>query len=76
MVQGIITGVQKTGAQVEVFGRVAADREFGREQDLGALGVRSVRGIDDLAGIARRVAHHQIELGHTNVERHGIGQRR
>jgi len=35
-----------------------------------------VRGIDDLAGVARRVAHHQIELGHTNVERHGIGQRR
>ena len=37
---------------------------------------RGVRGIDDLAGVARRVAHHQIELGHTNVERHGIGKRR
>ncbi len=70
--EGIITGVDERGPQVQVFGGVAADGEFGREQQPHPTRVRGRGGLDDAAGIACHVAHHEVELGNRYGKRHGI----
>lgn len=68
---GIITCVDEGRPQEQVLGRIAADRQLWRQQQACPLGMGFMGGVDDLAGIARHVAHHEVELGNTNVERHG-----
>ena len=70
--EGIITGIDERGAQVQVFGGVAAQGQFGREQQVHAAGVGLLGGIDHLPGVARHVAHHKVELGHANGKSHGV----
>ena len=58
-------------AQVQIFGRVAAQRQLGRQQQLGAIGIGLGGGVDDLLGIAGQIAHDKIQLGDANRKRHG-----
>ena len=64
---GIITGGDKRGAQEQVFGRIAADRQLGRQQQARTLRVGGAGGFHDFAGIARHVAHGEIELGTAKI---------
>ncbi len=70
--EGIITGVDEGWPQVQVFGGVAAQGEFGCEQQVHATGVSRFGGIDHFPGVARHVAHHKVELGHANGKSHGV----
>ncbi|MNW05965.1 hypothetical protein D3C71_2022940 [compost metagenome] len=68
---GSFTGGQKGRSQQQVFGRIAAQRQFGREQQACARGMGCARGHNDFLRIARQVAHDKIELCSANGERHG-----
>ena len=57
---GIIAGSDEGGAQEQVFGRVAANRQLGREQQPRAVGVGRARGIDDFLRVARHVANDKL----------------
>ena len=70
-VQGIITGIDERGSQQQIFCRIAAQSELGRDQQTGAAAMGLLRRVDDSSGIARHVAHHKIELGDANWDGHG-----
>ena len=60
--QGVGAGLHEGGSQQQVFGRVAAQAEFGREHEAGALRVGTAGGVDDLRGVAGEVADGGIDL--------------
>jgi hypothetical protein len=71
-IQGIIAGVQKRGPQQQIFWRITAHRELRGEKELGAGRMRRARGGGNLLGIAPEVTHSEIELGHLQVQGHGL----
>ena len=68
--QGIIAGIQKSRTQEQVLRRIAAQGQLGGDQQLRTLGMGFVGSGNDAAHVASEVAHHKVELGQTNFERH------
>ena len=53
-------GAIEVGPQQQVLGRIARERQLGRQKDIGTLRARN--GIDDKFGIADQIADGRIEL--------------
>ena len=70
--QSLFAGGQEGRAQQQVFGRVAAQGQFGRHRDARALGVGGAGGLDDAAHVAGQVTDGRIDL----QQRHLDGRRR
>jgi hypothetical protein len=71
--QGIIAGLDERGAQKQVFGRIATNRQFGGEQQTHTPLVGAAGRVNDFLGIARHVTHHKIELGNADKKCHKWG---
>ena len=54
-VQHILLGLDEQRAQQQVLGRVAGQDQLGRDQHVGAFGMRLAGGLQHLGGIARQV---------------------
>ena len=65
------TGGIKGRAQQQVFGRVAGEREFGSDEQLGTIVVRSACCIDDFRDVAGEVADGDIDLSKSDSGLHG-----
>ena len=59
------------GPQKQVFGGITANGQFGRDEQANATLVSRASGVNDFAGIARHVTNSEIELGYTELKRHG-----
>jgi hypothetical protein len=70
LIHGIITGLDERGAQKQVFGRVAANRQLGRQHQPHAVLVGRAGRLDDLLRIARHVSHAIVQLGNADFEWH------
>ena len=68
--QGLLTGCEKRRPQIKILGGVAAQGQLGRQQQPGSGRVGILGSANDLAGVARQVAHHEIELGDADGEGH------
>jgi hypothetical protein len=58
-------------AQQEVFRRVAAERQFRRQQQIGALRPGAFGKVEDARRVAGEIADRGVDLGNGNLERHG-----
>jgi hypothetical protein len=56
--------------QVQIFGGIAANGEFGRDQQTHTAVIGGAGGVDDFVGIALHVTDGEIELGYTELKRH------
>jgi hypothetical protein len=56
--------------QVQIFGGITANGEFGRDQQTHTALVRGAGSVDDFVGIAQHVTDGEIELGYTELKRH------
>ena len=70
LVHGIIAGGDEGRSQEQILGRIAADRQFGGQQQSGAGRVRLACGLDDAACVARHVADDEVELRDADLECH------
>jgi len=65
-----LAGIKKVLAQQQVLGRVASQRQFRREQKVGALRGGLARGGEDAVGVAGEVADRRVDLGKGDA--HGV----
>jgi hypothetical protein len=73
---GIMAGRNEGRAKEQVFGGVTTDRQLGGQHQTRALVVGGAGGVDDLLRVARKIAHHKIELGNTDFESHTGAEKR
>ena len=64
-------GIDKGRAQQQVFGRIARERQFGREQNARTSLVRFARSGDDAGSIAGEIADGAVDLGESDRDGHG-----
>ncbi len=64
-------GVDERRAQQQVFGRIARERQFRREQDARTSLVRFARGGDNAGSIAGEIADGAVDLGESDRDGHG-----
>ena len=69
--QRLGAGLHEGRPQQQVLGRVAAEREFGRQHDGGALRMGGARGLRQQAGVAGEVADRGVDL--RDGQLHGFG---
>ena len=62
-------GLHEGGAQQQVFGRVAAQPELGRDDEVRALRMRAARCLGDAARVAGEVADGGIDLRQRHFHR-------
>jgi hypothetical protein len=55
----------KGGSEQQVLCGIATQGELGGQQQTHPLGVRSLGCIQNFLGISSHVAHHEIELSHS-----------
>lgn len=70
---GIITGLDECRTQIQIFGGIPANRQFGGQQQARAIGIGAVGCGDDFLGIALQITDDEIELRNTQFESHGTG---
>ena len=68
--QSLRAGLHKCGAQVQIFGGIAAQRQFGGEQQARALGVGCLGRLGNFLRVAGQITHNEIELRNANFESH------
>lgn len=60
---------KKPGTQQQIFRRITADRQLGKQHDVGLeLIARRCDVLDDAVGILRHAADREVELGHGDAE--------
>jgi hypothetical protein len=67
--QGLRAALHERRAQQQILGRVAAQRQLGRDDELRALRVRAPRRIDDAHGVAREIADRRVDLSERDFQR-------
>ena len=60
---GVGCRADERGAEQEVLGRIARDRELGEDDELGAGGTRLGDPADDAVAVAVEVADGRVDLG-------------
>ena len=65
-IQGAVAGDIKSVPQQQVLGRIAGQRQFRREQNLGAHGFGTIGIIENFGGIAVEITDHAVNLGYGN----------
>ena len=68
--------LDKARAHEQVLGRVAAQRQLGRDEQINPSAVGGARLGNDAVCIARQVAHDDVDLGQGNLQRRGHGRQR
>ena len=63
------TGTVEIGPQQQVFGRIATQRQFGRDDDVGTGLARSCDRLGYAAGIAVEVTHGAVDLRDGDFQR-------
>ncbi len=64
-----IDGMAQAAVEQQVFGRVPADGEFRKDDDIGAAGVARLAGeFDDPRGVGDNVAYHEVDLRKCNPD--------
>ena len=61
-------GGDERGAQQQVFGRVAGDRQLGEHHEVAALGHRRVVRVEHALRVAVEVTHDGVELGDADAQ--------
>ena len=64
--QRFITGLLKRGAQQQIFGSVATQRQLRRDQQLCALRMSVSCSFNDFLRVTAQIAHQEVELCNTN----------
>ena len=67
--QRIGARLHERGAQQQIFGRIAAQTEFGREHELCAMGVSASRHSDDARTVARQITDRGVDLRQGHFDR-------
>ena len=70
--QGVGAGLHEGRAQQQVFGRVAAQAQFGEKHQPRALRVCTLGRFDDSLRVAGDVAHRHVDLREGHLHR-GLG---
>ena len=69
-VECVFAGLNERRPQVQIFGGIATNGEFGRDQQTHTAVIGGAGGVDDFVGIALHVTDGEIELGYTELKRH------
>ena len=67
-----LAGAEEIITQQQILRRIAAQREFGGHQEMGASGAGLFGGLTDFLGVANKVANRAVDLGNSNLECRGI----
>jgi len=63
LAQGMEVVVDEAATEQQVLGWVAGDRKLGEGHEVGALGLRAFRVVEDETGVAVEVADRDVDLG-------------
>ena len=64
-------GIDERGAQQQVFGRIAGERQLRREENARTSLVRLTRSGDDAGSIAGEIADGAVDLSESDSDGHG-----
>ncbi len=70
--QRLGTGAHERGTKQQVLGRIAAQAEFGRQDDARPLLLGAARERDDLLGVCREVSDRRVDLRQRDPDRKDI----
>ena len=61
--QLVRAGLEKRRAQQQIFGRISAERQFGRDDEVRSAAPARIHRIENARRVAGKIADHLVQLG-------------